>query len=287
MSQLSKVLIQWTMASGAALVGLFALGGQAYSDELHGAGTSFTDCTGCPEMVVVPAGNFTMGSPKTENNRNDNEGPQHEVTFDRAFAVGKFEVTFAEWDKCLTGGGCKNYRPDDKGWGRGARPVVNVLWSDAQSYVAWLSQKTGAEYRLLSESEWEYAARAGTETEFSTGKTITADQANFNGDYTYNGSDKGENRGKTVEVGSFAANKFGLHDMHGNVLEWVEDCYKDSYLGAPDDGSAHQDNTDCYRVYRGGSWGSDPQFLRSASRYSKSPFNRNYFLGFRLARVLR
>ena len=287
MFQLFGFLAKWTMASEVALIGLFALGGLASSEELHRVGTSFTDCTGCPEMVVLPAGSFTMGSPQAEGSRNDNEGPLHKVTIDQAFAVGKFEITFAEWDDCLKGGGCKNYQPSDKGWGRGARPVINVIWSDAQNYAAWLSQKTGAEYRLLSESEWEYAARAGTKTEFSTGKTITADQANFNGEYTYNGSDKGKNREKTVEVGSFAANHFGLYDMHGNVLEWVEDCYKESYVGASDDGSAVQDGGGCYRVYRGGSWGSDPQFLRSASRYWKSPFNRNYFLGFRLARALR
>ena len=174
MFQLSGLLAQWTMASGVALIGLFALGGLASSEELHGVGTSFTDCAECPEIVVVPAGSFTMGSPQTEGSRNDNEGPLHKVTIDQAFAVDKFEITFAQWDDCLKGCGCGDYRPSDKGWGRGARPVVKVLWSDAQNYAAWLSQKTGVQYRLLSEAEWEYAARAGTETEFSTGKAITA-----------------------------------------------------------------------------------------------------------------
>jgi formylglycine-generating enzyme required for sulfatase activity len=165
--------------------------------------------------------------------------------------------------------------------------VINVSWDDAQKYVSWLSQKTGAEYRLLSEAEWEYAARAGTTTAFSTGKTITTDQANFDGSYTYNGSRKGKNRGKTVEVGSFAPNEFGLYDMHGNVSEWTEDCYHDSYQGAPSDAVALTTGSCNYRVDRGGSWINVPRYLRSAIRGRSSSGFRDNYLGFRLARALR
>jgi hypothetical protein len=171
-------------------------------------------------MVVVPAGSFTMGSPPSEEGRSDSEGPQHRVTIARPFAVGKFEVTFAEWDACVAAGGC-SHRPGDQGWGRGNRPVIDVSWNDiTQQYLPWLSRKTGKTYRLLSEAEWEYAARAGTTTAFSTGRTITPEQANFDGNYTYGGSAKGVYRSKTVEVGSFPPNAFGLFDMHGNLWEW-------------------------------------------------------------------
>ena len=145
--------------------------------ELRRPGRVFRDCDGCPEMVVVPAGEFMMGSPASEEGRNDDEGPQRRVTL-RSFALGVTEVTFDEWDACVRDGGCNGYRPDDQGWGRGARPVINVNWEDAQAYVSWLSRVTGAAYRLPSESEWEYAARAGTTTPFHTGATISTDQAN-------------------------------------------------------------------------------------------------------------
>jgi len=249
---------------------------------------TFTDCDGCPAMVVVPAGSFMMGSPKGEKERFDDEGPQHKVTISRAFAAGKFEVTFADWDYCRSDGGCDAAlpEPDDRSWGRGSRPVINVSWNHAQAYVKWLSGKTGADYRLLSESEWEYAARAGTTTAFSTGATITADQANFDGAFSYNGSAKGQYRRKTTEVGSFAANDFGLYDMHGNVWEWTEDCYEDSYRGAPDDGTARKDQSDCYRVFRGGSWNYGPAYLRSSSRYGFAPSDSYDYLGFRVARKL-
>ena len=144
-------------------------------------GDSFKDCPDCPEMVVVPAGSFLMGSPPDEAGRNGNEGPQHRVVIGKPFAVGKFEVTFTEWDACVASGKCKR-RPDDNGWGRGRLPVLNVSWDDiTREYLPWLSGKTGKGYRLLTESEWEYAARAGTTTPFSTGPTITTDLANFDG----------------------------------------------------------------------------------------------------------
>ncbi len=250
------------------------------------AGDTFRDCPECPEMVVLPAGRFTMGSPASEEERGDDEGPQREVTIPEPFAVGKFEVTFAQWDSCVAGGGCDEYRPEDSGWGRGTRPVINVNWDDAKRYIEWLSGKTGLTYRLLSEAEWEYAARAGTTTPFSTGKTITTDQANFDGNYTYNGSRKGKFRQKTENVGSIAANAFGLHDMHGNVWEWVEDTYMDSYGREPSDGSAETSGDTLIRALRGGSWFDGPEILRSANRYPDVFGFRDFNIGFRVARTL-
>jgi formylglycine-generating enzyme required for sulfatase activity len=227
-----------------------------------------------------------MGSPAGEEGRGDDEGPRRTVTIGRAFAVGKFEVTFAEWDTCVAGGGCNGYRPSDKGWGRGNRPVIYVNWNDAQAYVQWLSNWTGKRYRLLSEAEWEYVARAGTTTPFSFGSTISTNLANYYGNYTYGAGSKGAYRQQTVSVGSFPANRFGLHDMHGNVWEWTEDCYNGSYAGAPSDGSAWRSGDCSRRVLRGGGWYSYPQILRSALRGRPDPSNREIDDGFRVARTL-
>ena len=236
------------------------------------AGEVFRDCDNCPEMVVIPAGTFQMGSPASETGRWD-EGPRHGVTL-RSFAMGTKEVTFDEWDACVRGGGCNGYRPDDEGWGRGARPVINVSWEDAQAYVSWLSETTSARYRLPSESEWEYAARAGTTTPFHTGATISTDQANYN-----------QNRGRTTPVGGFAPNAFGLYDVHGNVTEWVEDCRHGDYRGAPSDGTAWTRGGDCgLRGLRGGSWGQNP--VRSANRDWLTTGNRFILTGFRVSRAL-
>ena len=234
-------------------------------------------------MVVVPAGEFMMGSPAGEEGRYDDEGPQRKVTIARPFAVGKFEVTFAEWDACVAAAAAST-SPSDQGWGRGKRPVINVSWEDiTKEYLPWLSRKTGKTYRLLTEAEWEYAARAGTTTPFSTGTTITAEQANFDGE-----SARQQCQGitKTVEVGSFPPNAFGLHDMHGNVWEWVQDCYKDGYAGAPSDGSAVPDAAGCPRVLRGGAWSNEARALRSASRHREASHMRDADFGFRLARTL-
>jgi formylglycine-generating enzyme required for sulfatase activity len=250
-------------------------------------GQTFKDCGICPEMVVVPAGSFTMGSPPGEKERGDDEGPQHRVTIAEPFAVGKYEVTFTEWDACIDGGGCDGYRPTDS-WGRGSQPVIAVSWQDARSYVKWLSDKTGEDYRLLSEAEWEYAARAETTTPFYFGRAISPDQANYNGDYAYDGGPKGVYRGKTVPVGSFPANAFGLYDVHGNVWEWVTDCYQgDAYKthkNYPAMIGGWQDS--CNRVVRGGSWYSGPRTLRSAYRYWFGPVDRVNNVGFRVARTL-
>ena len=245
---------------------------------------SFSDCSECPTMVVVPAGRFVMGSPAGEESRGNNEA-QREVFVRDALAVGKFEVTFSEWDACLSAGGC-SHRPEDSGWGRGSRPVMRVSWDDAQQYLRWLSGRTGKRYRLLTEAEWEYAARAGTTTPFSFGSTIRPDQANYDGNYSYGGGPKGTYHQRTVPVGSYPANGFGLHDMHGNVYEWVEDCHANSYSGAPSDASVAIVSGDCSaRVLRGGSWVSFPRILRSADRYWYSPGLRFNNIGFRVART--
>jgi len=218
---------------------------------------TFSDLPEGPEMVVIPAGRFLMGSPQEELHHWPDEAPQHEVTIGYSFAVGRFPVTFEEWDACVADGGCNGYRPDDKGWGRGNRPVINVSWDDAQAYVAWLGRKTGHAYRLLTEAEWEYAARAGTTTPFSFGKTMTSAQASCNHDdeCTEGSSTTITWQEGTTPVGRFPANAFGLHDMHGNVWEWVEDAWHDSYAGGPVDGSARAagvpDGQDAYIIDAG------------------------------------
>jgi formylglycine-generating enzyme required for sulfatase activity len=248
---------------------------------------TFRDCiVGCPEMVVVPAGSFLMGSSPSEvgqlakENPGGNawwqwENPQHKVTIPQAFAIGRFEVTFREWAACVAGGGCaSNKRPGDQGWGKGRRPAIDVSWNDAMEYVAWLSRKTGKPYRLLSEAEWEYAARATTTTRYFWGDAISNTQTNFD-------------KKQSVEVGQYGANAWGIHDMHGNVWEWVEDCWHDSYNGAPSDGSAWSiPCTDNRRVLRGGSWVNHPTGLRSAYRSADSASLRIHFIGFRVGRAL-
>jgi len=246
----------------------------------------FRECKDCPAMVVIPAGTFTMGSPETEEGRYSDEGPRRTVRIGKSFAVGKFTVSFAEWDACVAGGGCKGYRPKDEGWGRGKMPVINVSWDDAKAYVAWLSKVTGKSYRLLTEAEWEYAARAGTTTPFWWGSSISTSQANYNGNYTYGNGKKGEWRRRTVPVDSFAANPFGLYQMHGNVYQWIEDCYVDSYKDASSDVSANTTNECDRRVLRGGSWVYVPWNLRAASRSWDFPVSRNFNDGFRVARTL-
>ena len=231
-----------------------------------------------------------MGSPESEPYLRGSEGPQHRVTFARQFAVGKFAVTFAEWEACVANGGCNGYRPSDDNWGRGERPVINVHWNDAKTYVAWLSRKTGKTYRLLSEAEREYVTRAGTTTPFWWGSSISTTQANYDGNYdgnfSYGSASKGEHRKKTMPVDSFQANPWGLYQVHGNVYNWVEDCHNDSYRGAPADGSAWTAGVCSRRVVRGGSWHDNPGHLRSAYRNGDNPGNRNVYIGLRVARTL-
>ena len=257
------------LANADAAWGLEA--GDSFSDALSSGGQGL-------EMVVIPPGRLRMGCVSGQDCL-DREQPVHEVTIPEAFAVSVYEVTFAQWDACVVSGGCGGYRPDDEGWGRGTRPVMDVSWDDAQAYVSWLSSQTGEAYRLLSESEWEYVARAGTSTAYSWGNAIGSNRANC-------GVDCGDQWENTAPVGSFQANAFGVHDMHGNVWEWVEDCRNDSYAGAPSDGSAWRSGDCSWRVLRGGSWDFNPRHLRSADRDWYPSGNRNDSYGFRVARTL-
>jgi formylglycine-generating enzyme required for sulfatase activity len=241
-----------------------------------------------PEMVRIPSGTFVMGSPPGEIGRRGDEGPQRRVSV-RAFEAGRYEVTFAEWDACTADGGCGGYRPFDEGWGRDRRPVIKVSWDDAKAYAQWLSRRTGKSYRLLTEAEWEYAARAGTTGRFSNnggeaelcGIANHADQSTSVGWRNSACSDGvGE---RTAPVGRFAANAFGLHDMHGNVWEWVEDCYTWDTSRVDADNTA----TCTSRIFRGGSWVENSSRLRSATRDGGSPVHtRSYTVGFRVARTL-
>ena len=246
-------------------------------------GSVFRDCADCPEMVVIPAGQFTMGSSPGEAQRLGNEGPTHGVKFSQPFAVGKFEVTFAEWDQCQREGGCA-HNPADQGWGRGRQPVINVSWDDAKQYTQWLSKKTGKNYRLLTEAEWEYVARAGIGAPFHFGQTIQPTQANYNATQSYAGGATGVARMQAVAVGQYPANAIGVHDMNGNVYEWTEDCANDGYFGAPNDGSAWLAGDCSRRMMRGGSWMNLPRDLRSAARSPQASGLRYNFLGFRVAR---
>ena len=248
-------------------------------------GERFSDCTACPEMVVVAAGSFMMGSPESEVGRFPGEGPQHRVTIGSPFAVGVYEVTFAEWDACVGAGGCGWHRPDDWGGGRGRQPVMNVNWEDAQQYVRWLSRERGESYRLLSEAEWEYVARAGTQTARYWGNDYEPGQCSYanGGDHYVECSDGFE---FTAPVGSFRANAWGLYDVLGNVWEWTEDCWNGDYSGAPADGSARRTGDCSERVLRGGSWINKPWDLRSAYRFRYSAGLRLSLNGFRVARTI-
>ena len=250
---------------------------------------SFRDCPqDCPEMIVVPPGQFVMGSPPAELNRYYNnselsrlaqEIPQHLVVISNSFAVSKFEVTFSEWDACVSVGGCPV--ASDSHFGRGTQPVINASWDDAKKYVGWLSRMTGQTYRLLSEAEWEYAARAGTQTAVPWGEDAGA-RGNANC-YTCGG--QWDNR-QPGPVGSFAPNAFGLYDMHGNVWEWCEDNWHPDYQGAPQDGSVWAGGDPFSRILRGGSWEYLPRNIRSANRKPVAPVNRSDNFGIRIARTL-
>jgi formylglycine-generating enzyme required for sulfatase activity len=242
-------------------------------------GESFRECArNCPEMIVVPSGAFTMGSPASDAARFDDESPQHNVAITRRFAVSKFDVTFADWDACVSVGGC--VAASDSGYGRDTMPAINVTWPDAQQYVAWLSRMTGKPYRLLAETEWEYAARAGTKTAYSWGDDVGTGNTNCSGC-----GSKWDNR-QPSPVGAFKSNTFGLYDMAGNVWQWVEDCYHHDYEGAPTDESAWTSGDCSRRVIRGGSWYSGPRSLNSAARLGNSTDGRGDNIGFRLGRTL-
>ena len=293
--------------AGRALAGA-VLVLMAGATDAQPAGTTFRDCPECPEMVVVPSGRFQMGSPSSDKGRLDDEGPVHEVTIARPFAVGVNEVTrgefarFAEATGRSTGNDCESYESGewkarsgrhwrDPGFSQtDEHPVVCVRWNDAQAYVRWLSRETGEAYRLPSEAEWEYVARAGTKTarywgESESGQCRYANGADASTDFDWRtGCNDGHAR--TAPVGSYEANGYGLHDVLGNVWEWVEDCWNESYRGAPRDGSAWTSEECGRRVLRGGSWHVNPRHLRSADRARSYTSNRYIYAGFRVARTL-
>ena len=275
-------------------------------------GEVFRDCETCPEMVVIPAGSFMMGSPPGEEGRFDDEGPQHRVTIAQPFAVGKYEVTRGEYTAFLRatgrtqGNSCWTYEVGE-GKDRAGRswrnpgftqgedhPVVCVNWDDARAYVNWLSRKTEKNYRLLSEAEWEYAARGGTRTARYWGESAEGQCRHANGadlmakryidGWTVASCDDGHYR--TAPGGSFRKNEFGLHDVLGNVWEWTQDCWNDSYTGAPGDGRAWETGNCGRRVLRGGSWLYDPRILRAAFRFGFTSGVGSFIGGFRVARTL-
>ncbi|NET54865.1 MAG: formylglycine-generating enzyme family protein [Symploca sp. SIO2E6] len=237
------------------------------------------------EMVAIPGGTFMMGSLATEKKRANDESPQHSVTV-KPFYLGKFTVTQAQWKTVATLPQVSRHLETEPSHFKGDNlPVEQVSWFDAVEFCARLSIKTGRNYRLPSEAEWENACRAGTTTPFHFGETITTNLVNYDGNYTYGSGSKGEYRQKTTPVGSFqVANDFGLYDMHGNVWEWCEDHWHDNYNGAPRDGSAWlKDNDHDYRLLRGGSWLLNPWGCRSADRHRYSPDNWYASIGFRVA----
>jgi formylglycine-generating enzyme required for sulfatase activity len=236
-------------------------------------GDSLRDCPDCPELIIIPSGSFDMGAAATPFDR-----PVHRVTIAEPFAMSRNEITFDDWDKCVAAGACK-FKPDDRGWGRGDHPVINVSWLDAKEYVAWLGQKTGKPYRLPSEAEWEYAARAGTKTPFYWGGQVGARMANCRDCQT------GEPV-QTSAVGSFPPNPFGLNDMAGNAAEWVEDCWNESYKGAPSNGSPWESGQCSLRVLRGGSFDTQSTYVKPPARFRYDSDVHYFGNGFRVARKL-
>jgi formylglycine-generating enzyme required for sulfatase activity len=237
-------------------------------------------------MMIIPAGSYMMGSPPGERGRRPAEGPQHRVDIANAFAVSRDLITFNEWDACVEDGGCRHYSPPDEHWGRGDRPVINVSWSDVRDYLAWLSAKSGRHYRLPSEAEWEYAARAGTTTPYYSGYEISTNLANYDGaDYRVDGS-PGVYRQMTTPVGTFPPNAFGLTDMEGNLWEWTQDCWNADYRGAPADGKARTSGDCNRRVVRAGAFNNTPAYARSAFRFWEVGELRSALIGFRVVRDL-
>ncbi len=239
-----------------------------------------------PDMVDIPKGEFVMGSSPFELERISSEAPQHRVLI-KPFRMSRYLVTFADWDECLADGGCNGYKPADAGWGRGDRPVMNVSWNDAQSYIAWLNSKvlgrpsTGSgdgPYRLPTEAEWEYAARAGTTTRYYWGNDIGMGNADCDGCSTQWDGDR------TAPAAAFHPNPWGVVGMAGNVQQWTADCWNDDYSDAPEDGTKARTTGNCGRhVVRGGSWRDNPGNLRSAYRDWFGTARRETYIGFRVA----
>jgi formylglycine-generating enzyme required for sulfatase activity len=283
---------------------------------------AFRDCSDCPDMVVVPAGEFMMGSPPAEQGHGKDEAPQHRVTIAYPFAIGKFEISRKEFEACLSKGRCSappslehmaakqasRRLLDALGVDRQAadaveqgaqsearrdlanipedHPASGITWSQAQDYVHWLTEKTGKPYRLPTEAEWEYAARAGTVTPFWWGTAVSRDEAQYDASRPYGGGRAGDASTGVVAVDHFAPNPWGLHNVHGNVEEWVEDCFVPTYDGAPSDGSARTLENCENRVLRGGKWTSAPDYIRSAHRSFFAPNGSYAGTGFRVVRDL-
>ena len=241
-------------------------------------GDTFSDCNVCPKMIVVPAGKFVMGE---ADGGMTGDAPATPVSLPKAIAVGQFEVTFEEWDACVSDGGCLSYKPHDDGWGRGKQPVMNISWFDTLGYLNWLYSKTGHFYRLPSEAEWEFAARAGSVTNYWWGDKTGTNQAvckdcGNEGDYN-----------RSAPVGSFSPNAFGLYDTAGNLWEWTQDCYSmTSYREHTAYPGPVSGPDDCSRVLRGGGWDIISTGLRSSFRLTSGPSNRNNIYGFRVVRDL-
>ena len=228
---------------------------------------SFKECDSCPEMVVVPKGSFTMGTPITEVDRYKGEDPLHRVSFARPFAVGRFTISFDEWDACLADGGCDGNKGDDHGFGRGRMPAQGISFDAAKAYLAWLSRKVGRTYRLPSESEREYFARAGTTTPFWFGKTISPLDADYAASTPYANGPRGVDSKGPAVVDSYAPNPFGLYQVHGNVWEWTEDCFNKRYTeDTPTDGAPWLEGDCTRRMVRGGIWNWSADKSRSGYR---------------------
>ncbi|WP_167755564.1 SUMF1/EgtB/PvdO family nonheme iron enzyme [Vitreimonas flagellata] len=241
-----------------------------------------------PLMVTLPTGAFTMGAPPTEAKSDHAERPQHRVTLAYAFALSKYPITFRQWDSARSDGADLPHA-NDQGWGRGDRPVINVSWNDAQAYIGWLNHRSGLTgrfgYRLPSEAEWEYACRAGTQTPFFFGASLSPTQAVFDASVSYGDARAGAAVAHTQPVADQPSNGFGLAGMHGNVSEWCEDCWNGSYVGAPDNGDAWLSGEKMQRVSRGGAWNFMGHVLRSAARDRSPPSTRINYRGFRVART--
>jgi len=250
------------------------------------AGTIFSDCKSCPEMIVLRKGEFRMGSLNGEAN----ERPVHRVSINKPFAMGIHEVTWSNYQPCIDSGACQVGPRGDKKWGKGNRPVINISWDDAQNYAQWLSTKSKYKYRLPSEAEWEYAAKTGFNTQYSTGTCISTNQANFDGSYEWGAdrfcSNSGLYRKKTLTAGSFKSNAFGLFDMHGNASEWVQDCWNANYKKAPNNGEAWLSGKCKRRLVKGGAWIDEPARLRSSYRSRAVKTSRSNFISFRVVREL-
>jgi formylglycine-generating enzyme required for sulfatase activity/uncharacterized caspase-like protein len=266
-------------------------------------GDAFRECQGCPVMVAAPAGSFIMGSPASEKQRERAEGPQLRIEFGEMFAVGRSPVSFDEWSACVEDNACNHYRPGDFGFGTGKHPVIFVSWNDAKAYVDWLSKKTKMPYRLLSDAEREYVGRGcrgtgsvdmvvaaacpSTPYWFGGGAQLTRDRANYDSRFSYDGSAKAQPRLQTVETDASEPNPFGILQVHGNVREWVEDCWNPTLSGQSPHGEARESGDCNDRVVRGGSWADHPEDLRSAKRSWETADHRDEKIGFRVARSLR